>query len=46
MFLAINIYENDKTAWKKLVENAMNMDYSWDKSAQKYLDLYNSLTYR
>lgn len=26
--------------WQKLVRNTMNADFSWQKSAEKYLDLY------
>jgi len=36
---AIDIYK-DKTAWNNIVENAMNADFSWDISAQQYVDAY------
>ncbi|KKS32570.1 MAG: Glycogen synthase [Candidatus Amesbacteria bacterium GW2011_GWA2_42_12] len=26
--------------WKKIIKRAMEQDFSWDKSAKKYLDLY------
>ncbi|MGM9968994.1 MAG: glycogen synthase GlgA [Anaeroplasma sp.] len=43
MFLAINTYNNNKTAWKKLVKQAMEKDYSWKSSALVYINLYNKL---
>lgn len=30
--------------WNKIIANAMNSDYSFDKSAEKYIELYNSCT--
>ena len=42
----INIIEKsvknyrDKKTWKKIVNNAMEKDYSWSNSAEKYLNLY------
>lgn len=42
MFFAIDTY-NDKAAWKNLVKQAMDKDYSWNKSAQAYIDLYKKL---
>jgi starch synthase len=34
------------TAWRKVVQNAVACDFSWDASAQKYADLYSkSLTF-
>lgn len=34
---------SDKKAWEGLVKNAMKADFSWDKSASKYIDLYRGL---
>ncbi len=42
MFFAIDTY-NDKAALKNLVKQAMDKDYSWNKSAQAYIDLYKKL---
>ncbi len=42
MFFAIDTY-NDKSAWNNLVKQAMDKDYSWNKSAQAYIDLYKKL---
>jgi starch synthase len=39
---ALAAYENQKL-WPKIVQNAMSQDFSWTKSAQAYLDLYNRL---
>ena len=43
MFLAINTYNNEKDAWKKLMNQAMKQDYSWNNSALVYIDLFNKL---
>lgn len=42
MFLAMEAYQN-KTAWNRLVKNAMELDFSWDQSAKKYIEIYNQL---
>lgn len=39
---ACELYSN-KGEWNKLVENGMNTDFSWKKSAQKYNKLYDEL---
>lgn len=36
---AIETYKN-QTVWKRIVKRAMQVDFSWKKSAQKYVDLY------
>lgn len=43
MFLAIRTYNENKLAFKTLIQHAMQKDYSWDQSSKKYLDLYNKL---
>lgn len=40
---ALGVYKN-KSEWNKLIYNAMNADFSWDKSAAKYKEVYKSLT--
>jgi starch synthase len=40
---ALAVFHN-KTAWQALQKNAMSLDYSWEKSAEKYFALYNQLT--
>lgn len=39
---AIGVYK-DKPEWAKVVKNAMNADFSWDLSAQKYIETYESI---
>lgn len=38
----VEIYKN-KFVWRNIVLNAMKSDFSWDLSAEKYIELYNSL---
>jgi starch synthase len=42
---AVKLFQNDE-AWKRLVANGMNADFSWDRSAQKYLELYYTVIKR
>jgi starch synthase len=37
---ALEVYENMPDTWKQLVRKAMEQDFSWNKSAVKYMDLY------
>jgi starch synthase len=37
-------YYADKNAWKKLVTAAMKVDYSWEKGAEKYIKIWESLS--
>ncbi|MBQ4819444.1 glycogen/starch synthase [Aquimarina sp. MMG016] len=39
---AINLY-NDQEHYKKIQKKIMKIDHSWNRSAQEYVDLYNSL---
>ena len=39
---ALGVYYN-KPEWNALVQRAMHTDFSWKKSAEKYLDIYKSL---
>ena len=34
---------HDKLEWDKVVNNAMTSDFSWDVSAQKYIELFQTL---
>lgn len=36
-------YYNDQVVWNKLMKRAMNQDFSWKNSAQKYIEFYNNL---
>lgn len=40
---AIHFYYH-RAAWTQLVKNGMALDFSWEKSAKEYLELYNKLT--
>jgi starch synthase len=40
---AVDAYYNDKAGWKKLIYNGMVADFGWEKSAQKYVELYNKI---
>jgi starch synthase len=35
---------NNKSAWRTLMRNGMASDFSWNRSARKYLDAYQKLT--
>jgi len=37
---ALDLYKNRPHQWRQLVTNAMRADFSWNKSAQKYISLY------
>ena len=39
---AVALYK-DKTEWKKLISNGMKEDFSWKKSAEKYIEIYRNL---
>ena len=39
---AVDLFEN-AGAWKKVVANGMEADFSWDRSAQRYLELYQTV---
>ncbi|MBN2417823.1 MAG: glycogen synthase GlgA [Deltaproteobacteria bacterium] len=36
----------DKVEWKKIVSNGMKEDFSWKKSADRYIDIYKELQNR
>lgn len=39
---AVKVFSNRKE-WKKLVQKAMQQDFSWDRSAKRYAELYERL---
>lgn len=39
---ALALFRN-KEAWRTLMRNGMNEDFSWDRSARRYLEIYQSL---
>lgn len=40
---AVTIWKNDRKTFEKIVQNAQATDFSWNKSAQEYLSLYEKL---
>ncbi|MEB8433755.1 glycogen synthase GlgA [Cocleimonas sp. KMM 6892] len=38
---ALSLYENKKS-WQQLQRNAMTQDFSWEKSANAYIEIYNN----
>ncbi len=40
---ALRTYHMGKEEWLHVVKNAMNSDYSWESSADKYIELYKKL---
>ncbi|MEM9774566.1 MAG: glycogen synthase [Chloroflexota bacterium] len=40
---AIYVYNVDPDRWKKIQKNGMLQDYSWQKSAEDYVDLYEQM---
>lgn len=43
LMYSIDVFNNKKTAFKKMIKQAMNEDFSWDKSAKEYIELYKKL---
>lgn len=41
---AMQVYYDDKSSWNTLIENAMNTDYSWSVSADKYIKMYEEIS--
>ncbi|MFQ6100984.1 MAG: glycogen synthase [Anaerolineae bacterium] len=37
---ALKLYRDNKKAWRKLQQRGMAADFSWEASAQKYIELY------
>ena len=37
---AVDFYYNKKDIWELLVQRGMRADFSWDKSAHAYFDMY------
>ena len=40
VFRAARLFWDNREAWNRLVTQAMSQDFSWTRSADKYLDLY------
>lgn len=39
---ALDIWE-DKTYWRKMIDRAMQQAFTWERSAEQYIDLYRSI---
>jgi len=42
---AIDLFK-DSRIWKRIIENGMKADFSWDRSARRYMELYRSVVQR
>ena len=40
---AIRLFKEDKFTWQNIMQNARNCNFSWDRSAYKYLNIYKSI---
>jgi len=40
---AVEIYQEDKVVWETIRQNALKGDFSWDRSANAYIKIYESL---
>ncbi len=40
---ALKVYRMGSDEWNTVVKNAMNCNYSWENSAKKYVELYESI---
>jgi len=40
---AVKLYHEDKLVWDNICQSAMKVDFSWDRSAKAYLEIYESL---
>jgi len=41
---AVDLYRGAPEAWQKLMQNAMTADFSWNRSAQAYQEVYGWIT--
>mmetsp|Transcript_12360 Transcript_12360/g.43027 ORF Transcript_12360/g.43027 Transcript_12360/m.43027 type:complete len:104 (+) Transcript_12360:129-440(+) len=37
---ALNTYKNHKEAWQELVKRCMQQDFSWNRSAKRYMEIF------
>ena len=40
---AVDLYNDDKKAWKGLQKEGMAADFSWKNSAQQYVSIYERI---
>ena len=41
---AVSLWETNPTTWRDMVHRAMNKDFSWEKSAGSYMNIYGELS--
>ena len=39
---SLNTYKNHKAAWTAMMVRCMTLDFSWEKSARKYVEVFKS----
>lgn len=44
IYRALDAYEKQPKAWEQLMKQAMEVDFSWNQPAEKYLEIYQSLS--
>ncbi len=44
IYYAQKVYYETPDKWKKIMKNAMSLDYSWNTSADKYIAMYHEIT--
>lgn len=40
---ALHCYSNEPKHWRKIVENCMKSDFSWQRSAEEYIEMYEQI---
>jgi starch synthase len=43
---AVDFYQNKKDTWNLLIQRGMRSDFSWDKSAHEYMDMYQKTLHK
>ena len=44
IWYAMNVYYDRKDEWNNIIDNGMAVDYSWNVSADRYINMYQELT--
>jgi starch synthase len=40
---ALNLY-TDRPVWRRIMQNGMGKDYSWEKQGQRYVEIFRQLS--
>lgn len=43
IYRALHVYDEEPEKWKQLIKQGMEIDFSWTKPANEYIDIYNEL---